>query len=68
MLSETPGRVVVAISPDHAGELISMARKYDLAITKLGTTGGTSLTVNDAVIPLDELRTAYTQTIPKLFG
>ena len=68
LLSETPGRVVVAISPDHAGELISLARKYDLAITKLGTTGGTSLTVNDAVIPLDELRTAYTQTIPKLFG
>ncbi len=68
LLSETPGRVIAAISPDHAGELISMARKYDLAITKLGTTGGTSLTVNDAVIPLDELRTAYTQTIPKLFG
>jgi phosphoribosylformylglycinamidine synthase len=36
--------------------------------TKIGTTGGTSLTINGAEISLTELRTAHTETFPKLFG
>jgi phosphoribosylformylglycinamidine synthase len=68
LISETPGRVLVAIDPSHASRLEGLARKNSIAITKLGTTGGDSLTINDAVISLTELSTAHTSTFPKLFG
>ncbi len=68
LISETPGRVVVAIETSKTSVLIEVAKKYDIAITKLGTTGGSSLTINEVEIPLDELRQAHTSTFPKLFG
>ncbi len=68
LISETPGRVVVAIESAKISVLIEVAKKYDIAITKLGTTGGSSLTINEVEIPLDELRQAHTSTFPKLFG
>ena len=68
LISETPGRVLVAIDPSHASRLEGLALKNSIAITKLGTTGGDSLTINDAVISLTELSTAHTSTFPKLFG
>ncbi len=68
LISETPGRVVVAIESAKTSVLIEVAKKYDIAITKLGTTGGSSLTINEVEIPLDELRQAHTSTFPKLFG
>lgn len=68
LISETPGRVVVAIEPGKTNALIEVAKKYEIAITKLGTTGGSSLTINEVEIPLDELRQAHTSTFPKLFG
>jgi phosphoribosylformylglycinamidine synthase len=68
LISETPGRVLVAIDPSHTARLEGLATKYSIAITKLGTTGGDSLTINDAVISLSELSTAHTSTFPKLFG
>jgi phosphoribosylformylglycinamidine synthase len=68
LISETPGRVLVAIDPSHTARLEGLATKNSIAITKLGTTGGDSLTINDAVISLSELSTAHTSTFPKLFG
>ena len=68
LISETPGRVIVAIDPADTSKLEGLAIKHSIAITKLGTTGGTSLTINDAVISIDELSTAHTSTFPKLFG
>jgi phosphoribosylformylglycinamidine synthase II len=68
LISETPGRVIVAIDPAHTSKLEGLAIKHSIEITKLGTTGGASLTINDAVISLDELSTAHTSTFPKLFG
>jgi len=68
LISETPGRVLVAIDPSHTARLEGLATKNSIAITKLGTTGGDSLTINDAVISLSELSTAHTSTLPKLFG
>jgi phosphoribosylformylglycinamidine synthase len=68
LLSETPGRVIVAIEASKATQLQALATKYSIAISKLGTTGGDSLTINDAVISLDELRTVHTSTFPRLFG
>ena len=68
LLSETPGRVIVAISSEKIAQLQALATKYSIALSKLGTTGGDSLTINDCVIPLDELRTIHTSTFPRLFG
>jgi phosphoribosylformylglycinamidine (FGAM) synthase-like enzyme len=68
LLSETPGRVVVAVKREHAHEIATIAQKYDFALTKIGVTGGHSLVINDADIALDDLRSAYTDTIPRLFG
>lgn len=68
LLSETPGRVIIAVEPGKVSQLESLANKYSIVISKLGTTGGDSLTINDAVIPLEELRTVHTSTFPRLFG
>ena len=68
LLSETPGRVIVAIDPAHTSKLEGLAIKNSIAIKKLGTTGGDALIINDAVISLDELSIAHTSTFPRLFG
>jgi len=68
LLSETPGRVIVAIDPAYTSKLEDLAIKNSIAITKLGITGGDALTINDAVISLTELSTAHTSTFPRLFG
>ena len=68
LLSESPGRVIVAIEASKTDALSTLAAKYHITLSKLGTTGGDSLIINDAVISLAELRTAHTATFPKLFG
>jgi len=68
LLSESPGRVIVAIETSKTDALSSLAAKYQITLSKLGTTGGDSLIINGAVISLNELRTAHTATFPKLFG
>jgi len=68
LISESPGRVIVAIDPAKLEQLLVLAKKQDIAITKLGTTGGDNLVINGAIIPLNELRSAHTETFPKLFG
>ncbi|CAN2245172.1 phosphoribosylformylglycinamidine synthase subunit PurL [Candidatus Planktophila dulcis] len=68
LLSETPGRVVVAIDPAQTAALTTEAGTQKIALTKIGTTGGDSLVINDAKILLVELRKAHTETFPKLFG
>jgi phosphoribosylformylglycinamidine synthase len=42
--------VIVAIDPAHTSRLEGLAIKNSIVITKLGTTGGDALTINDAVI------------------
>ena len=68
LVSETPGRVVVAINPAQREALIAEAKAHGIALNKLGTTGGNSLTINGAVISLDELRAAHSHTLKNLFG
>jgi phosphoribosylformylglycinamidine synthase len=68
LLSETPGRVIVAIDSSKKDALLAQANKAKIACTQIGTTGGDSLTINDTVISLTELRTAHTETFPRLFG
>ena len=68
LISETPGRVVVAIDPSKANQLGELAKSKDIKLSKIGTTGGDALVINDAVISLEELRSAHTETFAKLFG
>ena len=68
LISETPGRVVVAVDPSQTSSLTALANKHSIAITKIGSTGGDALEINDAKISLNELRKAHTETFPKLFG
>ena len=68
LLSETPGRVVVAIDPSQTAALTQEAAVQKIALTKIGVTGGDSLVINDAKISLKELHKAHTQTFQKLFG
>ncbi len=68
LISESPGRVVVAIDPSKTEPLNQLAESNDIKITKIGLTGGDSLVINNAIISLDELRKAHTGTFPGLFG
>ena len=68
LLSETPGRVVVAIKPEDVSILEKLSQKYSIEISQLGTTGGDSLIINETSISLSELREAHTSTFPRLFG
>ena len=68
LISETPGRVVVAVDLSKASALTALVNKHSIAITKIGSTGGDALEINSAKIPLTELRKAHTETFPKLFG
>ena len=68
LLSETPGRVVVAIEASKVSELQALAALHEIPLAKLGTTGGNALVINDATISLTELRAAHTETFKKLFG
>jgi phosphoribosylformylglycinamidine synthase len=68
LFAETPGRVVVAVKSEDVTALSSLAEEEGIALHKVGTTGGDALVINGASIPLAELRTAFTETFPKLFG
>ena len=68
LLSESPGRVIVAIEPGDTSKLEVLATKNAIEISKLGSTGGDALIINDAVISLAELSNAHTFTFPNLFG
>ena len=68
LISESPGRVVVAVESAKVDALRTLAAKQKIAATKIGTTGGSSLVINGAEIPLNQLRKAHTETFPRLFG
>ena len=68
LLSETPGRIVVAVDAAQVAALTAEASAQKITLTKIGVSGGDCLTINGAVIPLAELRKAHTDTFPRLFG
>jgi phosphoribosylformylglycinamidine synthase len=68
LFAETPGRVLVAVSPTDREALEKLAEAHGVPLHHLGKTGGDALVINDATIPLAELREAHTSTLPRLFG
>jgi phosphoribosylformylglycinamidine synthase len=68
LLSETPGRVLVAIKSTDVARLEALAAQYKIEVAKIGVTGGSALVINDSLIELNELRISHTETFKKLFG
>ena len=68
LLSETPGRVLVAIEESDTNAIVALAGKYQIPISKIGTSGGNELVINETKISIEELSKAHTETFPKLFG
>ena len=69
LFSESAARCLVTVRPDDAGALEAMAGALGVPVRRLGTTGGDALTVEGAFsIPLDELRHAWTCTLPAALG
>jgi len=68
LISETPGRVIVAINKSDYAKLEALAVKNEIKVSRLGTTGGDSLIINESIIPLSELSKAHTSTFSDLFG
>ena len=68
LLSETPGRVLIALSSEHVPAVTELAHSKNIQVRKLGKTGGNSLKFNDVAISLEELSEAYRSTFQRLFG
>ncbi|MGH3413142.1 MAG: phosphoribosylformylglycinamidine synthase subunit PurL [Marmoricola sp.] len=64
LFSESAARALVTV-PGHAVEdLEARAADHGVPVTRLGTTGGSSLDVGRFAVPLDELRAAWSATLP----
>ncbi|HEU4568281.1 MAG TPA: phosphoribosylformylglycinamidine synthase subunit PurL [Marmoricola sp.] len=70
LFSESTARVLVSVADDGIARLEEMARAHAVPLTELGRTGGDSLTVESPAgsalfsIGLDELRSAWSSTLP----
>jgi phosphoribosylformylglycinamidine synthase len=67
LFSESAGRAIVAVSPEHAAEWLAIVGDYP--VTPLGTTGGDSLVASGLFsIPLAELSAVHDAALPRLLG
>jgi len=69
LFAESVARAVVTVPADRVADLETAATAYGVPITRLGTTGGDSLSVDGLFsVGLDELRAAHESTFPALFA
>ncbi len=70
LFSESAGRVLVSVPQGHEKAFVALAAELGVPCTRIGvTTEAAALEVTGQFsIPLDELRTAWSSTLPKLFG
>jgi phosphoribosylformylglycinamidine synthase len=69
LFAESSGRVLVAGTLDGLAALEAACAVAEILITRLGTAGGDQLAIKGVTsIPLADLRTAWTETLPRLFG
>jgi phosphoribosylformylglycinamidine synthase len=69
LFSESAGRILVSVARGAEDDLVALAAEHGITATPLGTVGGSALNIAGLFdISLDELREAYTSTLPALFG
>jgi phosphoribosylformylglycinamidine synthase len=70
LFSESAGRALVAVPRGHADAFVGLAGEYGVPCRPIGVTSHEpALELRDEfAIPLDELRTAWSETLPNLFG
>jgi phosphoribosylformylglycinamidine synthase len=60
LFGEAQSRIVVSVSPASASKLESLAYQMSVPLTRLGTTGGTNLTLKGLFdLPVGELHDAW---------
>ncbi|MEO7352094.1 MAG: phosphoribosylformylglycinamidine synthase subunit PurL, partial [Marmoricola sp.] len=65
LFSESAARVVVTVDPQDEERLFELAAEHGVPVTSLGETRGTTLDVKGVFdVPVEELRAAWTMTIP----
>ena len=65
LFSESTARVLVTVPDGDAERLVELAERHGVPIAALGVTGGDALVVEGQFeVPLDELRAAWTATLP----
>ncbi|NYI44153.1 phosphoribosylformylglycinamidine synthase [Nocardioides aromaticivorans] len=69
LFSESTARAIVTVPADKVEELMTVAARHGVPATELGTTGGDVLAVEGQFeVALDELRAAWTATLPAALG
>jgi phosphoribosylformylglycinamidine synthase len=69
LFSESAARVLVSVSPDDEERIFELAADHGVPITSLGETRGDVLALPGLFdLPLEELRTAWTATLPTALG
>jgi phosphoribosylformylglycinamidine synthase len=69
LFSESTGRALVAVPRGHDKAFTALVDEHGLPWAPIGVAGGTGLEIRDQFsVPLDELREAWTATLPRLFS
>ena len=69
LVSESASRALLAVPPESAGELATLADEAGVPATRLGTTGGDRLVIPGLLdLPLSRLRDVYEAALPRALG
>jgi phosphoribosylformylglycinamidine synthase II len=69
LFAESAARVLVTVPESGSEALADLARKHGVPLTALGVTKGRKIKVEDAFsVPIDEIRAAWTATLPAAFS
>ncbi|WP_435809549.1 phosphoribosylformylglycinamidine synthase subunit PurL [Streptosporangium canum] len=69
LFSESSARALVTVAPESFDAFAELCAAHEVPCYGLGTTGGTSLTVEGVLdVPVTELRETHTATLPGIFG
>ena len=69
LFAESTARVLVTVPALGSYALADLARRHGVPLTELGLTGGDAVTVEgEFTLPIDEIRSAWSRTLPAAFA